>query len=540
MIWYVDTVNGNNSNSGLSILYPFKDLSPFYYQEGGDGILRHGDTILIKRGSLFNGATQKLYSNESGTDLYEPITVDVYGSGVNPIFTSCKTATPSDITRNGNINIVNLSTLPGLELTERVFGVGNIVINNVCYGNRLNSISALTEDYDFYYDSNTLYIYTSDAITSDVIISCHTDALITCNNNTIYRNLIFQNAGGHAMQTTTDQGYFNIIVENCKFINIGGGYLTGTTRFGNGFEVLATGQDIQVRKCYFENIYDTGVTAQGVNGSFKDIHFDNNLFYKCTFAFEAWISESATGYENCTFNNNIVLHSGYGFGGTDNRGHGFYFNEIPASARSNFDIKNNIMYKPRVSPLLIIKEALNFNPNDNIYILDDNKLINSSLSYTASQFAEYQQATSDKGSIMLNTNPDYADSPMELANIISSLFFAILTHKSDDNTYPQWYNNTNFNTSNLNIIMNHVEIHNRYMVINLRALYTAQVETGGIVATLPNLGKVIDMPTQECGNEQEMQIALNEDDIVIKANTTRAQGALLSINACIGFNLKTA
>lgn len=75
--YYVDSVNGSDSNPGTSEAQPWKTLSPvraYYFQPG--------DTIYFKRGSSWTGG---LVINDSG-EAGKPITLKAYGEGDRPIF----------------------------------------------------------------------------------------------------------------------------------------------------------------------------------------------------------------------------------------------------------------------------------------------------------------------------------------------------------------------------------------------------------------------------------------------------------------------
>lgn len=75
--YYVDTLGGNNSNSGLSPATPWRTMAivnVFTFSPG--------DSILFKRGQAWYG---QLYIKSSGTAL-APITVSSYGNGNKPVF----------------------------------------------------------------------------------------------------------------------------------------------------------------------------------------------------------------------------------------------------------------------------------------------------------------------------------------------------------------------------------------------------------------------------------------------------------------------
>lgn len=82
--YYVDSVNGNDSNIGTSTASPWRSLSKV------NGItFSPGDKILLKAGSVWNDT--QLYPKGSGSSG-SPIVIDMYGSGNKPIINANRTA----------------------------------------------------------------------------------------------------------------------------------------------------------------------------------------------------------------------------------------------------------------------------------------------------------------------------------------------------------------------------------------------------------------------------------------------------------------
>ena len=75
--FYVDSVGGNDSNSGLSTSSPWQSLNKVSQQT-----FQAGDHILLKAGSKWTG--QQLYPKGSGASG-NPIYIDMYGSGNKPL-----------------------------------------------------------------------------------------------------------------------------------------------------------------------------------------------------------------------------------------------------------------------------------------------------------------------------------------------------------------------------------------------------------------------------------------------------------------------
>ena len=77
-IFFVDSVGGNDANSGTSFLKPWKDLSPLNART-----FAPGDVIAFKRSSVYSGTALTL--NGSGTPN-RPILLTAYGHGARPTF----------------------------------------------------------------------------------------------------------------------------------------------------------------------------------------------------------------------------------------------------------------------------------------------------------------------------------------------------------------------------------------------------------------------------------------------------------------------
>ncbi|MDO4913020.1 MAG: right-handed parallel beta-helix repeat-containing protein [Bifidobacteriaceae bacterium] len=104
--YYVDSVNGNDANTGLSEDSPVRSLPT------AANIFNPGDKILIKRGSVFNGAAAELRFTGSGAKD-NPIIVGAYGEGNLPQL-------------NGNGELTNVVSLKNQEYIT----IENIEITN--------------------------------------------------------------------------------------------------------------------------------------------------------------------------------------------------------------------------------------------------------------------------------------------------------------------------------------------------------------------------------------------------------------------------
>ena len=469
MIWYIDPINGDNSNSGHSIESPLKDLSLFEYKGESKPVLNHGDKIFIKRGTTLQTKNVKLYSNNFESKIRDYVYVGAYGVGDDPILTHHKILNRKNLIKyTNNIYYVDLSDsskTTGYVGNESNVGFIYDTNKDVIYGNRVFEMGNLESFMDFYVDSDKLYIYSEELeLIPEIMALPLGNNIMTTDANTIYENLHFTLGGAHGLQTTID-GNYNIIIKNCRFDKIGGSKLSGVVRFGNGVEIYGSANDINVQNCIFEDIYDTGVTYQGENSTFKNCSFNNNVFKRCNQACENWCDnkESGEGYINCSFNNNLCMLSGFGFGGV-NRDLGHHFTLTKYNCvNTDITVKNNIFFKCKntcYDVQNLINTGLKFIKNK-IYLYD-NQLINSSYAQNIANYEKYINETKqDLSSKFIVLDSKCIDSPLENIMLASDLMM-----NSIDNIYSNIIVNNDYTKQNNQITKFNLE---SYIVDNVKS-----------------------------------------------------------------------
>jgi len=99
-IYYVDAVNGNDDNDGLS-----KEKALLSLNAVNCLVLEAGDRVLFKRGCVWNG---ELVLNESGTKQ-KPIIIGMYGEGSKPMINGCGEVTSTILLADvSNVIVRNL------------------------------------------------------------------------------------------------------------------------------------------------------------------------------------------------------------------------------------------------------------------------------------------------------------------------------------------------------------------------------------------------------------------------------------------------
>src|SRR4030042_2131701 len=79
-VYYVDSVNGNDANDGLSEAAPLKTIAKVNSLS-----LHPGDTVLFKRGGMWRSSSDAYLRVRSGSS-YGNITYGAYGRGEKPLF----------------------------------------------------------------------------------------------------------------------------------------------------------------------------------------------------------------------------------------------------------------------------------------------------------------------------------------------------------------------------------------------------------------------------------------------------------------------
>ncbi len=293
--------------------------SPMSYEMAKNKTYMSGDTILFKRGDTFYGTFDPKIYNADG----KVTKISSYGTGKLPVISGYKIADSSSswqLHDDGiyKINLTDTKKFSGLKTTDSYSSnIGFIEDKN---GNKLyNKKASLAEcvnEYDFYCDSTYLYIkskknpYNALGVLK---LATRTNLLITSSNMKI-ENLKLCGTGAHGMVNSDDTV---VNVEICRNVieNIGGSYLNGTTRYGNGIEFYgADVSKISVHDNIIRNTYDVGFTIQGNEGSGKNVTVKKNVFVQNSHDSEIWESGSATGVNGYEFANNLSINVGRGWG----------------------------------------------------------------------------------------------------------------------------------------------------------------------------------------------------------------------------------
>jgi hypothetical protein len=171
---------------------------------------------------------------------------------------------------------------------------------------------------------------------------------VSARNHITIRNIDFRYQGGCGVYGYGTSGVVdNILVEYCNFAFIGGSYVSGTDRYGNGIQFWQDATNIIVRYNTLDNIYDAALTPQGggAGQSFTNQYWYGNLTTNCEYGFELFDSANHT-LNNIYVCHNVFYNNGGGWSHAqrpDPKGTGVTFGIIAGSA-SNVFLENNIIH----------------------------------------------------------------------------------------------------------------------------------------------------------------------------------------------------
>jgi hypothetical protein len=247
--YYVDSINGSDSNSGISPAEPWRTLAPVHATD-----FPLGSVVLFKRGSSWTGA---LVIDESGMEG-DPIVFSTYGAGDRPTFSNPTSASNGrvividadwvvvegllvrDATRDGvyitegsNHNVVR-----DIEATDVGIGIGvrgqyNLVTHN--YVHDLHMVVNTPGGHDDYGAVGVLLQNSHNEIAYNRMVNCIAASYDfgvdgggiewwgNADGNNVYRNWVAQSAGfleiggGSARDTTVA---YNVSFNNGRFSHI--------------------------------------------------------------------------------------------------------------------------------------------------------------------------------------------------------------------------------------------------------------------------------------------------------------------------------
>ena len=319
-IFYLSAL-GCDTNDGLSPEAPLKTLARV--QE----LMVGGDTVKLRCGDTFYGRM----ATPAGPDRDHPTTFESYGEGEKPVISQYKMAKPGAWEKHED-GVYKLTLVKDEKVPEYIYGnvtepnanIGFMKVSGEIKYRKKFRYEDLAEQWDFYCDEESIFVKLDKCpceYSDDIKLAPNVRMMAFANNMKV-KGIVFRGSGAHGISGVVKGAY----VSDCEFHELGGSRLGGlerngkfnTTRYGNGVECWSNSYDVTVENCKFSEIYDVAITMQGNNVQmcWNNMHFRNNVIWKCVQAFEIWSSGDMpdTGFTNCYFENNVCIDSGFGWG----------------------------------------------------------------------------------------------------------------------------------------------------------------------------------------------------------------------------------
>jgi hypothetical protein len=342
--YYVDASRPNDNGNGWSPATAWKTIDKVNAAN-----LLPGDVVLFRRGEVFRGTLIPRNGNSTSHIRY-----GAYGSGPKPRLYGSINKSGIRNWKSAGYNLwktTKVRTVTG----DAAVDAGNLIFNSeqsvgwkVPTRNELNSQGKFWSDPDHSNNKAELIMYSvgnPGSQYSNIEIALRGNVINQDGRSyIIYENLDLRYAGSHGIAGSNAH---HTIARSCDFSYIGGSYLSGTTRYGNGVEYYNGANDNLVERCYFNQIYDVAMTAQG-KGNYQayNLYFNNNIVTNCEQSFEFWVKGDGASAHDIYFMNNTCSYAGMGWSHAQrpdpNGTHLLFWGS--SAPFYNLHIRNNIFY----------------------------------------------------------------------------------------------------------------------------------------------------------------------------------------------------
>lgn len=342
-VTYYVSNSGNDSWAGTSTSTPWATISKV-----NGASLSAGDMVLFQRGGVWR---EKLVPKSGSTGNY--ITYSAYGTGARPQFLGSEEKNSASDWQNIGGNLWE-------SVDIFMSDVGNLIFNNNSCGTKILGVSlpTLAAQGEFWYSvsDNWVVLYSTsnpgDYYTDiECALSSHIIDFGYSKHHIVLENLDIRYGAAHGISSYSGAAY--ITIKDCDISYIGGGAFVdewGDLRYGNGIQFWMSADNITIERCRVDNIYDDGITFQGVASTTKidvsNITVAYNIVTRCEYGISYFQhGNSSSTNTNIFYQNNTVVNSGGSFGHNQRpdakKGNGFYMSALYGYV-ANFNVRNNI------------------------------------------------------------------------------------------------------------------------------------------------------------------------------------------------------
>ena len=368
-VYYISSVRGNDENDGRTPDTAWESCSRL-----ASSNIASGDTVLFECGSVFR----------EQIDIISGVTYSSYGDGEKPLFYGSFDASGKDAWEQVDKDLYRYR-----ESIDMHKDIGNVVFDGgKAWGIKIqkcddcdmslalrdvtNGLEFFREipsipferaeemprvDLAFFHGSdNYVYLCSKSGAPADRFSSIELSRSIKIFNcysfteNVTFSNLRFACVACFAIRTG---GCKNITVRNCSFEFIGGAiqfsyecpWRNYRTRYGNAIENWGSCDGMTVESCYFNQIYDAGITTKtnDADARMENLYYRDNVFNCNQYAFELWGGGSESVFENITVKGNIGKCTGDGFSTQrPDKGHESFFNSKGRHQIKNCVVTDNV------------------------------------------------------------------------------------------------------------------------------------------------------------------------------------------------------
>lgn len=368
-VFYVSSHSGNDCNDGRSADSAWQHCSKLVDAglSCGDTVLFECDSIFRERVKLTSGVTYSSYGNgkkplfygsidASGKDAWEKLDEDLYRFKQNIDM-------HNDI---GNV-VFDGGKAWGIKIQKCDDADMSLALNKVTNGleffEKIESVpferaEQLPRVDLAYFHSNDGYIYlcSKKGAPQERFSAIELSQSITVfylygyTENVTFSNLRVMCAACFGIRTS---GCKNITVRNCAFEFIGGAIQFGyecpwrnyRTRYGNGIENWGSCDGMTVERCYFNQIYDAGVTTQtnDADARMERLYYKDNVFNCNQYSFELWGGGEKSVFKDIRITGNIGKNTGDGMSTQrPDKGHESFFNSKGRHVIEDCEVTDNV------------------------------------------------------------------------------------------------------------------------------------------------------------------------------------------------------
>jgi len=349
VVYYVDSIDGNDTNSGQSMVFPWKTVSKVNAMT-----FLPADWVMFRRGEVFPGRLTPISSGMEGQNII----YGAYGIGDRPVIDGTTTTEALYLPLAG-------SPAHHLEFHDIYFRGGSTV---VC---RVYTHNVLMEDCRVAYSGSLGYGIASSATTANYI-----------HDNTFRRCEVDHNGKSGIVMNVSGPGFpYNMIIEDCDV------HHNGTDGSGHHGIYVDAGVIVRRNKChhntsagiknnsefgidmrYLPFVYDNEIynNANGICMAHNYATVWNNLIYNNT----AYNVQWEAGTAHCLFYYNTLVNAS-----SPANCRGMYFS---ATLPHNNIIKNNLIVQDSA---VVARECLSAGGNGRLVNITANNTFDYNLYY---------------------------------------------------------------------------------------------------------------------------------------------------------------